>query len=96
MFGSYLGDGERLGDIDIAIKITPKESDPDRLVKLVRARSSEARDNGRHFGNYTQELFWPQEEVLKFLKSRSRSISIHFTSDPVLKDAEYKVIFEEN
>lgn len=96
VFGSYLGNDEKLGDIDIAIEIVPKEADPNKQLKLGKARSTKARDNGRQFGNYLQELFWPQEEVLRYLKSRSRSISIHFTNDPVLKNAEFRVIYEEN
>lgn len=96
VFGSYLGTNERLGDVDIAIKISSKELNSTKFAELAKIRSSEAENNGRHFSNSLQKLFWPQEEVLRYLKSRSRSISIHFTDDPVLKNAEYKVIFEEN
>lgn len=95
LFGSYLGEAEKLGDIDLAIEIIPKETDPDKFQKLSNDRSEEAKYCGRHFSNYLEELYWPQSEVLKYLKSRSRSISIHFTSDSVLKNSKYKVIFEE-
>lgn len=96
IFGSYLGEGEKLGDIDLAIKIVPKEVDASKRQKLFTNRLIDAKNNGRHFGNIVEEVFWPQEEVLKYLKSRSRSISIHFTDDLVLKNAEYKVIYESS
>lgn len=95
LFGSYLGEAEKLGDIDLAIKIVRKETDPDKFQKLSHDRSKEAKQNGRHFSNYVEEIYWPQSEVLKYLKSRSRSISIHLTDDPVLKKSKHKVIFEE-
>ena len=95
LFGSYLGEAERLGDIDLAIEIVPKETDRDKFQKSAQDRSREAVHNGRHFNNYAEEVYWPQAEVLKYLKSRSRSISIHFTSDSVLENSKQKVIFEE-
>jgi len=95
LFGSYLSEAEKLGDIDLAIEIVPKETEPNKFQKLAHARSREAKHNGRHFSNYVEEVYWPQSEVLKFLKSRSRSISIHFVDEPVIKNSKHKVIFEE-
>jgi len=95
LFGSYMSEAEKLGDIDLAIEIVPKETDCNKFQKLAIERSREAKQNGRQFSNIVEEVFWPQSEVLKYLKSRSRSISIHFTDDPVLKNSKHKVIFEE-
>jgi predicted nucleotidyltransferase len=47
LFGSYLSDAERLGDIDLAVEIFPKETDTDKFHKLTRARSKEAIRDGR-------------------------------------------------
>lgn len=94
VFGSYLRDDEKLGDIDLAIKIAPKECDQDKFKQMLRKRSLDAKQDGRHFLNYLEEIFWPREEVLRYLKSRSRSISIHFTDEPILKDAKHKVIYK--
>ena len=96
VFGSYLGEGEKLGDIDLAVKIVPKEADKSKRQKIFTGRSIDAKNNGRHFSNIVEEILWPQEEVLKYLKSHSRSISIHFTDDQVLKNTEYKVIYDQN
>ena len=96
VFGSYLGEREKLGDIDLAIKIVPKEWDQNKFQKASRKRSLDAKQNGRQFSNYVEEIFWPKEEVFKYLKSRSRSISIHLSDEPILKNAEHKVIYEIN
>jgi hypothetical protein len=45
--------------------------------------------------NYVEELYWAQEEVLRFLKFRSKSISIHYTDELEKLAANYKVIFED-
>lgn len=95
LFGSYLSEAEKLGDIDLAVEIVPKETDCDKFKKLASERAREAKHNGRHFNNIVEEVYWPQMEVLKYLKSRSRSISIHFADEPVLKNSKHKVIFEE-
>jgi hypothetical protein len=95
LFGSYLGEAEQLGDIDLAVEIVPKENDGGKFQKLAQERSKKAKHNGRQFNNIVEEVYWPQTEALKYLKSRSRSISIHLADDPVLKISKHKVIFEE-
>lgn len=95
IFGSYLGQEDRLGDIDIAVEIIPKEQDTKKHSSLTHQRANEAKQNGRNFNNMVEELFWAREEVKRYLRSRSRSISLHETTDPILKQVEYKVIYEE-
>lgn len=94
VFGSYLSTKERLGDIDIAIELVPKEGEPKRYGKLTRERAREARDKGRTFSSFIDELYWARTEVKRFLKSRSRSISLHETDDPILEQVAYQVIYE--
>jgi predicted nucleotidyltransferase len=95
LFGSYLGSSDKLGDIDIAIELVPKEQDPDKHIVLTQQRAQEAINQGRSFSTLLDQLFWARNEVRRFLKSRSRSISLHETNDPILKQVEFKVIYEE-
>jgi DNA-binding MarR family transcriptional regulator len=81
VFGSYLGANERLGDLDINLKLYRKDTDGERFVDA-SLRSADA--SGRHFSNYLERLFWPETKVLLFLKQRSRVYSLH-RDDPLLK-----------
>ncbi|MFT3952724.1 MAG: nucleotidyltransferase domain-containing protein [Oscillospiraceae bacterium] len=95
LFGSYLRDTEKLGDIDLAVEIVPKETDNHKFYELTSARSKEAIKKGRIFNSFIEEAYFPYTEVYRYLKSRSRSISLHETNDAVLKTAEHKVLFRE-
>jgi len=64
-------------------------------IRRLLKRIDEALYTGRAFSNFAEQLFWPQTEVKQFLKSRSRSISLHSMEDGVLEQCESKVIFEE-
>ena len=52
--------------------------------------------NGKCFRSFEEQLFLPHEQVVKFLKSHSRAISLHLSNDAILEQAEHKVIFTEN
>lgn len=95
VFGSYLGSEPELGDLDLAIELQPKHFDRDQQLALERERTRTASENGRHFGNVIEQLFWPQQEVRQFLKARKRTISLHSTDDEILKSAPHEVLYEE-
>lgn len=69
VFGSYLTDAERLGDLDISYKTFRKVEDPRQFTDL---SSRAARESGRSFSNIVEKLYWPNEQVRLFLKNRSR------------------------
>ncbi len=99
VFGSYLGDSARLNDIDIAVELDWKEDHP-RLLGREKAQAvldyaQEAQKKGRRFGTFTDQLAWPEDEVKLYLKSRSRTLSIHSVSDEILDIVESKVVFSE-
>jgi hypothetical protein len=75
-FGSYVSDREDLGDIDLALQLTPREGDDNRFFKLCRAKIAEAYDQGRRFRNLTDEVCWPRNEIRRFLRARKRSLSL--------------------
>lgn len=95
VFGSYLTGAECINDIDIAIELANRWQDFDKHQALHDARVHEATRNGRRFGNISEELSWPEREVLLALKGRSRSISLHPTDDAILERADCKTVFED-
>jgi predicted nucleotidyltransferase len=77
IFGSYLRtDMDRLGDVDMAIELQPKEKDRKLLRELnYRLAAQSEREGHRFTGILDRELWW-KSETFRFLKSRSRSISM--------------------
>jgi predicted nucleotidyltransferase len=77
LFGSYLrAEANTLGDVDVAVELRPKEADRGRLRELNHRRVVESEQNGRRFNQMLDRESWWQMETFRFLKSRSRSISL--------------------
>ena len=77
MFGSYLDPSvEQLGDLDLAVKLgsrlSPELSGDERTKQRLRYSYG----SGRRFATYTDVLFWPEDEAVRFLRNRSAAISI--------------------
>ncbi len=100
VFGSYLTDAIRINDIDVAVELTWKENHPMVLNKdkaqLALNLSIMAEDKGKKFSSFLDRLEWPEHEVRLFLKSRSRTLSIHSIHDEILNRVEYRVFFQNN
>lgn len=97
LFGSYLRDDQgRVGDLDIALDLQSKFEDRDERWAAEEEKRRAAREAGRHFQNYVVELSWPRDEVLLFLKSRSRTISLTNFSDQAefFAGVPHEVIYE--
>jgi predicted nucleotidyltransferase len=94
VFGSYLSDREQINDIDVAVELVDKIAEPDKRVEAYEKKAREAHRAGRHFGTYLAELSWARDEVLLFLKSRSRSISLHSIDDAILKQTKTMTVFK--
>jgi predicted nucleotidyltransferase len=96
VFGSFLGRGDRLGDVDVAVDFKPRVM-LDREHKWVELFKHHAWDSGRSFSSFQEEIFWPRKEVLLALKSGKRSISIQswysFLEMEKTKNFRYKVLF---
>ncbi len=93
VFGSFLTESPTLGDLDLAVTLESREPDPDRRRTRENERIAHAAESGRHFSNFTDQLFWPQREILLHLKGRSGYIKIHSDKDAVLARTRTKVIF---
>jgi predicted nucleotidyltransferase len=81
LFGSILSDKERLGDVDVAIELQAATRDLEEFQKRLGDRWSAALESDRSFSSNFELLAWPDIEVRRFLKSRSRSLSLHRLSD---------------
>ncbi|MFL6194511.1 MAG: hypothetical protein ACJ75H_10090 [Thermoanaerobaculia bacterium] len=92
LFGSYLNDVANVGDIDLAIDLVMKESDPGTGAEMIRMRGDEAQENGRQFSTFMAKLLFANTEVWRFLKSRSRTLSLHNIHDPILAQIPYRVV----
>lgn len=78
VFGSYLRDEvDRLGDVDVAVELQPKEPNPERLRKATQRRIAEWASLGRRIGGFLEREAWWRIEAFRFLKGRSRAISLH-------------------
>lgn len=88
-FGSYARpDVTELGDLDLTVKYTHRSAefeDPKRLLAFARA-------SGRTFRKFTDELFWPLEDMLRTLRARSGYINVH-TEDVTTFDANVQVVY---
>ena len=74
IFGSVSSGKERPNDVDIACKLVPRYDD--EHLQMARESLRRASKRGR-FANTLEWAYWPQMEVLRYLKNRSRSLSIH-------------------
>jgi hypothetical protein len=93
LFGSMLTDTERLGDVDVAIRLEPKVSE-DRAHEqwcMDRRRAAEAK--GRSFYGVLDWAMWPTQEILLQLKARSASLSLHdFSEVEKMPNVRYRVV----
>lgn len=85
-----------LGDIDLSLVLEYRDDDPKKRSKHMDERSRIAEEQGRNFKSYMDSLLWPYEEIMRFLKNRSPSISLHNEEhEHVLsRDILSKIIFD--
>jgi len=91
--GSYLNRGEWSGDVDVAIEVASRIEDPNQRPE---AHLRYARESGRQFANFTEELYWAEAEIYQVLKARRRTICIQpwrsFIGMKKRMDFQYKVL----
>jgi hypothetical protein len=98
VFGSFLSDRLTLNDVDLALELVAKETDPEVRSRLREERVAAAMRAGRRFADYRQEVRWPRTEVWLRLKSRSRTLSLHDLNceAALVRSGPYEVIFSAN
>jgi predicted nucleotidyltransferase len=94
LFGSYLTDKERPGDLDVAIQLVMRHPEPSEKDFTDMVNRRVAASEGRRFLTFVDRLCWPQTEVLLFLKAHQRSFSFHeFDEFLLLNPRPFKVLF---
>lgn len=93
VFGSYITDQERLNDVDLGVELKPKCLDRELHWEREQTRIKQALIEGRVFQNIVARLTWPTREIFLFLKSRSRTLSLHDIGDPIRIQAECRTLF---
>lgn len=94
VFGSYLSNRPTLNDLDLAIELQPRESDPDKHFDACEAECRAAYAAGRRFPSYADQLGWPEEKVRRFLKARSPRLSLHGIDEPRQLGTSTKTLIE--
>ena len=91
VFGSFVGGAERPNDVDVACRLKPRWQGPsqEEAEQLSRA----ARDH--RFRNTWECVAWPKLEVLRFLKSRSRGLSVQELDDWILKQEKHLIVYRD-
>ncbi len=93
LFGSMLSDKERLGDVDIAIELRAATKDRHEFQELLENRWIAGLESDKLFRSNFELLAWPETEVRFFLKSRSRSLSLHRLGDFIeIGEMRYRVL----
>jgi predicted nucleotidyltransferase len=81
LFGSMLSSAERLGDVDLAIELKPAILGDEEFDERCNVRRRAAQADGKRFTSTFEWVTWPQKEIILFLKSRSRTLSLHDLHD---------------
>jgi predicted nucleotidyltransferase len=95
VFGSFLDESAAtVGDVDVAIELVTRFADSDEFMRTMAERSDEAARAGRQFANVAEQVGWGELEVRRFLKGRSRVISMTDVDDRILEQTEARVVYQ--
>ena len=93
IFGSVASGKERPNDVDIACKLAPRW-DEDEELQMALEDLRRASKRGR-FANTLEWAYWPQMEVLRYLKNRSKSLSIHPFDEAIKIDPNCRILYRK-
>lgn len=75
LFGSYLTDAPDVGDIDLCVELVPRAQAQAAQDAREQQRIAQAEQAERSFPSFLARQFFPQEEVLLFLRGADRILS---------------------
>ena len=91
VFGSYVQGVKRPNDVDIACELRPRwTGERQQAQEQVRREI-----RGKRFRNMSEWATWPKLEVIRFLKTRARGLSIHELEDWILQTMDHQVLFKD-
>ena len=85
---------ERLGDVDLAVDLSPKTAGEEAFDQWCDRRRHAAQEAGQRFKSDFDWVVWPKAEVYRALRGRSRTLSVH-EWDQIMKmtDVRYRVLW---
>ena len=89
VFGSYLTRKRDLGDIDLVVEYVRKAPGGEFVEWSLRR----ARESGRQFSNFGEELLFGEREVALLLRNRNAYLSLHTLDEMKSIKARSRVIF---
>jgi predicted nucleotidyltransferase len=91
LFGSVVNHKERPSDVDVAVELRRRYKDSEKYMKACSDRKRYC-----PYKAVLERIIWHQTEIYRALKRRSTGLSLTEWSNiqPVLKEGEYKIIFE--
>jgi hypothetical protein len=93
LFGSMLSCAGRLGDVDVAIDLQRRSSDPAEFRQQCNRRRHLAEEQGRAFSTAIDWATWPEKEVVLQLKSRFRRLSLYgFEQLVEIENLHYRIL----
>ena len=97
-FGSYIGEGDRIGDLDVALQLVRREPDFEKHTEANNRRVAEEFGRGRRFSNIVDQAFWWQREAMLFLRNRSRGLSLqdYGAIGEIVDASPNRTVFEES
>lgn len=97
IFGSYLSGQERIGDLDLAIRLDRRPQFADHWAEAVLARAEAAERRGRRFRGFLDRLTWAEDEVKQLLRGGVRFLSLHdwTMEEPWLQHAPQQVLLDQ-
>ncbi len=96
VFGSYLSVKPVLGDLDIAVRSTPRwQAGSDGFAKAWQSFSLDCPPPSAIARDHLSLIHWPRLYVLKRLKKLGRGISVHDHADLDTCGFKHKVLFEK-
>lgn len=95
LFGSYLSDEEKIGDVDAHITIIRKCKDDSKWKEIRTKFIENEQHNGKNFRGFYDELYWPSLKTVSFLKVKALSLHV---DDPIIKKEGLvkKTVYETN
>jgi predicted nucleotidyltransferase len=81
VYGSYVRGETFLSDVDIAVELEGKWDSDEERDRREKERIKFAFASGRTFSNFIDQLSWPKYEVQRYLKARTRGLSVHPLDD---------------
>lgn len=92
VFGSYLSDAPRLGDVDIFVTLQPRFTDTEQQEKRIEERKKQCPSS-----DFLRRMFWAEEEVLRAIRGGNNAISLLLPDHaPFYDSVARKTIFEKD